>query len=185
MPDSSLTKRALAQTMKELMARESFSKISVGEICEACGMSRKSFYYHFRDKYDLVNWIFDTEFIEVIQKCGVSGGTDILNSMCRYFYEEQRFYRSALEIEGQNSFREHFTEVITPLIHSIAGELFSNQEDEEFFTVFFSDAVLASIVRWLTKGTPMPAEAYVARLKNLAEGLSRLNLQQGGTPENH
>ena len=44
MPDSSLTKRELAQTMKGLMAREPFSKISVGEICEACGMSRKSFY---------------------------------------------------------------------------------------------------------------------------------------------
>ena len=29
MPDSSLTKRALARTMKELMAKESFSKISV------------------------------------------------------------------------------------------------------------------------------------------------------------
>ena len=185
MPDSSLTKRALAQTMKELMAREPFSKISVGEICEACGMSRKSFYYHFRDKYDLVNWIFDTEFIEVIQKCGFSSGADILNGMCRYFYEEQGFYRSALEIEGQNSFREHFTEVITPLMHSIAGELFSNREDEEFFTVFFSDAVLASIVRWLTKGTPMPAEEYVARLKNLAEGLSRLDLRHDGEPENH
>ncbi len=174
MPDSSLTKRALARTMKELMARESFSKISVGEICGACGMSRKSFYYHFRDKYDLVNWIFDTEFIEVIQKCGFDSGVSILNGMCRYFYEEKAFYRSALEIEGQNSFRDHFTEVITPLMYSIAQELFSDREDEEFFTTFFSDAFLASIVRWLTKGTPMPAEDYVARLRNLVQGLSRL-----------
>lgn len=185
MPDSSLTKRALAQTMKELMARESFSKISVGEICEACGMSRKSFYYHFRDKYDLVNWIFDTEFIEVIQKCGFSSGADILNGMCGYFYKERGFYRSALEIEGQNSFRDHFTEVITPLMYSVAREIFSDREDEEFFTAFFSDAILASIVRWLTKGTPMPAEEYVARLRNLVEGLSRLELWHGGAPENH
>ena len=93
--------------------------------------------------------------------------------------------RSSLEIEGQNSFRDHFTEVITPLMHSIAGELFSNREDEEFFTVFFSDAVLASIVRWLTKGTPMPAEEYVARLRNLVQGLSRLDLRHGGTPEDN
>ena len=94
--------------------------------------------------------------------------------MCRYFYEEKAFYRSALEIEGQNSFRDHFTEVITPLMYSIAQELFSDREDEEFFTTFFSDAFLASIVRWLTKGTPMPAEDYVARLRNLVQGLSRL-----------
>ena len=47
MPDSNITKKALAQTMKELMAKQPFSKISVGDICDACGMSRKSFYYHF------------------------------------------------------------------------------------------------------------------------------------------
>lgn len=175
MPDSSLTKRALAKTMKKLMAQYPFAKISVGEICGACGMSRKSFYYHFRDKYDLVNWIFDTEFIEVIQKGGYENGFGILGGMCRYFYEEQGFYRAALAVEGQNSFRDHFTEVITPVMYSIAQELFSNREDEEFFSVFFSDAVLASIIRWLTKGTPMPAEEYVARLKNLAQGLSRLD----------
>lgn len=44
--------------MKKLMEKKPFSKISVGDICEDCGMNRKSFYYHFRDKYDLVNWIF-------------------------------------------------------------------------------------------------------------------------------
>jgi len=44
MPDSNITKRALAQTMKDLMAERPFAKISVGDICERCGMNRKSFY---------------------------------------------------------------------------------------------------------------------------------------------
>ena len=62
MPDSLITKRALASSLKELMKTQPLTKISVGDICEKCGMNRKSFYYHFCDKYDLVNWIFDTEF---------------------------------------------------------------------------------------------------------------------------
>ena len=74
MPDSNITKKALAQTMKELMAKQPFSKISVGDICDACGMSRKSFYYHFRDKYDLVNWIFDTEFLQSIRPENYTAG---------------------------------------------------------------------------------------------------------------
>lgn len=53
--DSNLTKRALAAAMKELMEQMPFSKISVSDIAEQCGMNRKSFYYHFKDKYDLVN----------------------------------------------------------------------------------------------------------------------------------
>lgn len=57
---------ALATAMKQLMAKEPFSKISVGDICQVCQMNRKSFYYHFRDKYDLVNWIFQTEFLTAV-----------------------------------------------------------------------------------------------------------------------
>ena len=62
MADSNITKRALAAALKELMEQKPFSKINVAEICEKCGMNRKSFYYHFKDKYDLVNWIFDMDF---------------------------------------------------------------------------------------------------------------------------
>ena len=86
MPDSNITKRALAQAMKELMAAHPFSKISVGDICEACGMNRKSFYYHFRDKQDLVNWIFESEFVETLQVDEDTCGWSLLACMCHYFY---------------------------------------------------------------------------------------------------
>ena len=68
MADSNITKNALAVSMKKLMEKKPFSKISVGDICEDCGMNRKSFYYHFRDKYDLVNWIFYVDFIERMEQ---------------------------------------------------------------------------------------------------------------------
>ena len=67
MADSNTTKRMLAQTLKQQMAHMPFSKIRVSEICAACGVSRKSFYYHFRDKYDLVDWIFRSEFISKVR----------------------------------------------------------------------------------------------------------------------
>ena len=58
MADSNSTKSALADAMKKLMVCKSFAKISISDLCEECGLNRKSFYYHFKDKYDLVNWIF-------------------------------------------------------------------------------------------------------------------------------
>lgn len=54
MADSNITKRALATSLKELMVEQPFDKINVAQICERCNMNRKSFYYHFKDKYDLV-----------------------------------------------------------------------------------------------------------------------------------
>ena len=68
MADSNITKRALSSAFKELLESKPFSKISVGDICEKCEMNRKSFYYHFKDKYDLVNWIYYTEFVTVVRQ---------------------------------------------------------------------------------------------------------------------
>ena len=68
MPDSNITKRALAAALKELMETQPFARISVGDICQACDMSRKSFYYHFKDKYDLVNWIYYTECLTALRE---------------------------------------------------------------------------------------------------------------------
>ena len=106
--DSNLTKRALAAAMKELMEQMPFSKISVSDIAEQCGMNRKSFYYHFKDKYDLVNWIFDMEYLQLSSRQDYAGIWDFLTELCSFFYENRSFYRRALRIEGQNSFLEHF-----------------------------------------------------------------------------
>ena len=57
MADSNSTKSALADAMKKLMVRKSFAKISISDLCEECGLNRKSFYYHFKDIYDLVEWV--------------------------------------------------------------------------------------------------------------------------------
>ena len=58
MAQSQSTKQVLAQALKQLMEKKTLKKITVGDICTLSGMSRKGFYYHFHDKYDLANWIF-------------------------------------------------------------------------------------------------------------------------------
>ena len=56
MADSNITRNAMAAAMKALMKEKKLSKISISDICGACGMNRNSFYYHFKDIYDLVEW---------------------------------------------------------------------------------------------------------------------------------
>ena len=53
---SQLTKRALAASLKKLLAQKPLSKITIADITEDCGVSRMTFYYHFQDIYDLVEW---------------------------------------------------------------------------------------------------------------------------------
>ncbi len=50
------TKLALEQALKNLLLKKSLARITVTDITEECGISRMTFYYHFKDVYDLVEW---------------------------------------------------------------------------------------------------------------------------------
>ena len=104
MADSNITKHALATALRELMTELPFEKINVAHICERCGMNCKSFYYHFKDKYDLVNWIFDTEIIFLVRdedlETSYEKHWEFIEKICFYFYENHAFYRKALQIQG-------------------------------------------------------------------------------------
>ena len=53
---SQITKRALEQSLKNLLREKPLSKITVTDITEDCGISRMAFYYHFKDIYALIEW---------------------------------------------------------------------------------------------------------------------------------
>lgn len=58
-----MTKQILAESLKKLMLHHSFEKITIKDITDAAGFIRPTFYNHFKDKYDLVEWIFTEEII--------------------------------------------------------------------------------------------------------------------------
>lgn len=53
---SQVTKRALEASLKNLLLKKPLSKITINDITEDCGINRMTFYYHFKDIYDLVEW---------------------------------------------------------------------------------------------------------------------------------
>ncbi len=173
MADSNITKRALAASLRELMMEQPFEKINVAQICERCNMNRKSFYYHFKDKYDLVNWIFDTEFIALLRDEDLNAPYDdhwrLIEKICAYFYENRAFYRKALRIQGQNSFSDHFREYIRPLLLSRLTFLYGGERVREFELNFFADAVLCAMERWLLAKDCMPPEQFAERVRALTE----------------
>lgn len=173
MPASDLTKKALAAAMKGLLAEQPFAKISVGDICEQCGMHRKSFYYHFKDKYDLVNWIFYNEFVSNIQSKEYETTWDFLEDICVYFYANRAFYTTLLSITGQNSFREYFQEIVQPLILAYYATEIIEEPVEPFVLDFLGDTMLLAIVRWLTASPCMPPQKFVGQLRRSIQSIAR------------
>lgn len=58
---SNTTKKALAESLRKLLAGKTLDKITVSDIVDDCGVNRQTFYYHFHDVYDLVEWILEED----------------------------------------------------------------------------------------------------------------------------
>lgn len=174
MADSNITKNALAASMKKLMSKSPFSKISVGDICEDCGMNRKSFYYHFRDKYDLVNWIFYVDFIERMDWDACRSPWDMLVALCRHFDTERQFYQNALQVEGQNSFREYFCGMVKPVLVFISNNMVEEEnEKKDFYIGLFSEGLLEELMYWLREGNGIGPDEFAQDLHRISLGLAR------------
>ncbi len=173
MADSGITKRALAASLKNLMTQRPFTKISVGDICAKCDMNRKSFYYHFRDKYDLVNWIFEHEFVVVSKTKSYKTVAESFEDVCVYLYSNREFYREALRIEGQNSFSECFTQFCSRCFTSKLEMRCDDQELKELQSRMLVTSLKNAITLWLSdKDCPTGerfAEMFISGVKGIAE----------------
>ena len=51
------TKLALESSLKKFLLHKPLDKITINDLTTDCGISRMSFYYHFKDIYDLAEWV--------------------------------------------------------------------------------------------------------------------------------
>lgn len=142
----------------------------------------QKFLLSFKDKYDLVNWIFDTEITKIFseEEWKNAGFTwDILEKICEYFYKHRTFYSKVLQIEGQNSFTEHFRDILVPVNRKFLAMVEEEEkgEHDEFYIHFFSDAFLAALVRWLEDRECVSPQEFSALLRSSVEMIAKYVLQ--------
>ena len=107
------TKRALAKSLKKLMRTKPFSKITVTEIVNDCGVNRKTFYYHFEDIYALLRWIFEEEAVNIVRQFDLlkdynSAMEFVSNYISNYIDENRALLRTAYDAFGSVELSQFF-----------------------------------------------------------------------------
>ena len=96
------TKRMFADELEAMMARIPLSKVRVNDLCARCGVERRVFYYHFKDKYDLVAWMFERD-----HRWASDGRSpysqELYAEAHKRLWARRSFYRRAFEEDSQNS----------------------------------------------------------------------------------
>ena len=112
------TKLWIADKMKGLMKKKPIEKIRITEICQAAEIERSTFYYHFKDKYELVAWIFfqDADRTNIIDLHDAAEGMkQMKNNML--------FYKRAYEDTSQNALWQYMLEYFAATYMELAREL--------------------------------------------------------------
>lgn len=100
-----------------------FEKITIKTITDHANVIRPTFYNHFHDKYELVEWIVKTEIIDKTQEAINNGSArGVIRVLFSGFLEDKEYYRKAFEISGQNGFVDTLEKFFTELFASVIRE---------------------------------------------------------------
>ncbi|MEA4912380.1 MAG: TetR/AcrR family transcriptional regulator C-terminal domain-containing protein [Oscillospiraceae bacterium] len=150
------TKQALASALKDAMQRKALSKITVSELCAACNINRNTFYYHFRDVYDLLKWMLEQEAIEVVKSFDLIVNTEeAFRFIMRYVGENRHIINCAYDSMGHEEIKRFFyTDLIDVMKRTISGgeeELNITVDDDfkEFLAVFYTEASAGILIDWI------------------------------------
>ena len=154
------TKKWIAEAMNELMKQKPINKIRVTDICKAADIQRPTFYYHFKDKYDLIAWIF---FQNAPQEdlLDPKAAGEAMREMKKGL---SVFYQRAYADVSQNALWKYMLEYFTESYSRIAREkLHTDVLDTEFaFKIrMYCYGSLGMTMEWALYDNITPAETVV------------------------
>ena len=95
---SEITKKALAASLKKLLSKKELAKITISNITDDCGVNRQTFYYHFKDVYDLLEWIYLNEVIQSMNgKDTYDNWQQVFLSIFEYILANKEFVKEKLK----------------------------------------------------------------------------------------
>ena len=162
---SQVTKRALEQSLKNLLLKKPLTKITIGDIAEDCGINRMTFYYHFKDIYDLVEW----SCLEDARKA--------LEEKKTYDTWQQGFLQIFEAVRDNKPFimnvyhcvhREQVEKYLEPLVDSLLMGVI--EEDKSFIAQVYAYIFIGLMLDWIKDDMREDPEEIVSRLATLIKG---------------
>lgn len=176
------TKKALADSLKALLRTRPLSKVTIADITEGCGINRMTFYYHFRDIYDLVEWICREE-------CSAALGGPLDREtwqegfcrLCRYVLENRSFFVNVCNSIGREQAENYLYRVTYSILRSavdeLAGDMLIGEEEKKFIADFYKFAFVGVELDWLRSGLRESPEELAGKLNRLLNGQFDLALK--------
>lgn len=172
---SQITKRALEQSLKNLLQQKPLSKITISDITEDCGISRMTFYYHFKDIYDLVEWACAEDAARALQNKKTydtwqQGFVQIFHAV----RENKVFVMNVYRCVNREQVEKYLVPLTDQLIMGVITERAAGmtvwEADQQFIAQVYSYAFVGIMLDWIRDDMRADPEELVNRLAMVIRG---------------
>ena len=172
------TKRMLSMSLKKLLSKTTLDSITIQDITDDAEVSRKTFYYHFQDKYELLSWIYYNEnFSRITEDITFDNWDQKILEMLQIMEKEKTFYVNTLK-EQEHTFESYLFEMAKALFLEAIARLDEknhlNDVEREFDAEFYAYGICGVIVSWTQSGMRIKPEIVAEHLRSLAKDTERI-----------
>ena len=172
---SQITKRALAASLKNMLLKKPLNKITINDIAEDCGINRMTFYYHFKDIYDLVEWTCEEDAAKALE--GKKTYNTWQQGFLNIFYavlENKPFIMNVYRSVSREQVEIYLYRVTYDLLIGVVNERSANmsvsEDDKKFIADFYKFAFVGIMLEWIKNDMKADPKQIVDRISNLIHG---------------
>ncbi len=175
---SELTKKALSNTLKDLLKEKPVNKITISELCEKTGIRRQTFYYHFVDLRELIEWTCYVEVESVLKEnrhysSWEAGFYDIF----KLAKQEKSFIMNIYHGVSVSLLQDYMCHLTFPLLKQVVDEVAKSldiddvsESDKEFVERFYTIAFVDIVISWVDRDMKEDPKEIIDHLSPLIKG---------------
>ena len=150
------TKQALANALKQLLQKKQITKITINDITEACGISRMTFYYHFKDIYDLADWTLQEALHTAIADNRThdnwqQGFLNLLDVLKVHQPLILNVYRAIDREQVERYMRREVEALLLPVVEEQAAGLQISEKGKHMVAIFYTYAFMGIVLEWIQR----------------------------------
>lgn len=172
---SNTTKPALEAALKRLLLHKKIDKITISDLTAECGISRMSFYYHFKDIYDLVEWVCVEDGRRALQdKKTYDTWQEGMQQIFEAVLENKPFILNVYSAVSREKIENYLYKLTYDLIADVVEEKCIGttlaEEDKAFIAEFYKYGFVGIMLDWISRGMKEDYKQIVERMSVTLHG---------------
>jgi len=177
------TKQAIAESLKHLLLKKPITRITINDIAEDCGISRMTFYYHFNDIYDLVEWVCAEEARAALSDDRTAETWQMgFQSLLEAVRVNKPFiiniYRSVDRAQIEHYLKRVTERLLLVIINEQADGISISDENKRYIANFFTYGFIGIMLEWIHHDMREEPEQIAEITGKIIQGDFRLDIER-------